>query len=436
MISHSDYIFIISSYFLAALSIFIFIKYNFSNQLLKGYYVFLSPLIYIHIFIFTFFGSIIAIFLTENITRLTYISEESISVYQFFVTYSTLILFLILIPFLNKKNTHSPNFISYIKNSSTLSSTKIIFLLLVISIYVTFKYIYYFDHSPIITSLLYNNNLLAESLRFEIQTKKIITDIPYFSKMIEILSFYIVITSYIQFRIYKENHFMIIFLISVIFTGANFLFDLQKAPLILLVLSLLLVETAISNNKKIIYTLVGISIITLIVIYSLFSKIDSTYLTSFISILDRTLIGQNQGFYYIYDYLPINYNNFSNWISSNNFIHADQEVIRHMKIYAGNPNIVNTNTYYLAEAWYSFGMIGLIFTPIIISFSILIVLLIVNYLLRYNYFLFFPLALYTFLSIPITRSFYQMITFKYFIYIIFFGVIPIYIFNKINLRKA
>ncbi|WP_160317087.1 hypothetical protein, partial [Trabulsiella odontotermitis] len=86
--------------------------------------------------------------------------------------------------------------------------------------------------------------------------------------------------------------------------------------------------------------------------------------------VDRFVLGQNQGFYHIINSIKPDE---KYWFTGFFFVEqfgiipsrADMDVIPYT-IYAGS-DIVNVNSYYMGEAWSMFGVMGLLFSPVIVA---------------------------------------------------------------------
>ncbi|MCG3864090.1 MULTISPECIES: hypothetical protein [unclassified Photobacterium] len=415
------------------LTFVIFRDANKKFNVLNGFYSYLTPLLFIQIGVFTYIGSYVAFFFKDNIGRLYEINYSTISLSLLYITYSVLVLVSILsfyFYFINKSNSKKNTTVyNLTKEMCLLNKTQIYSIFIIVLLYVFYKYAFNYNNSPIIAMLSGMPERAAE-LRFLIQTHQISVDVKYLSKLVEIFGFYLV--SYLYINVILFRQYFKTFLLSFFLVSLNIVYDGQKAPLILLMLSLLLIRYIYTKKIKEL-AMLSIAVVVLLLVMNLLASGSSSILSIVFTILDRTFIGQNQGLYYILQYLPVNHKDFFDWLINSNYIPVDREVIPFIGFYAGNNAIVNVNTYYLAEAWYAFGIYGILISPVIASLFIIFYMYIMDHFLRRNYLLYFPFAFFISLSFPISRSFYQILDFKYFLYVFVFGIIPFY--TLISLKR-
>lgn len=409
-------------------------------RIFTGWYSYTQPFFVLQLLLLTYLGIYIAFFMKDFFPRLNDVSYESIAIFMLAITYSVfvLILFFILYFELTKKN-NCARYCSvrelFFASKSILTTKQLSYILFFIFCYISYKYYFFYSKSPLFF-LLSGDPLKAAESRYLIQTGVVSVDVKYLSKVVEILGFYSVIYTFILYKIFDKKVYLTYFLLFFVLVCSNLVFDAQKAPIIIIV-SCLFFVTIVIDNKVRYFFYFTLLISFLVVLISYLSSSDESFnFNIFLSVIDRVLIGQNQGMYYIYDYLNVNYYDVFSWLSDDAFKPADKLVIKFMDFYAGNSNIVNVNTYFMGEAWYSMGWFGLILSPFIISFVFLLFLLIFDYLLCKNYLLYFPLAIYTASIIPISRSFYQVISMKFILYVLIFGVLPIYLVSLLRLRDT
>ncbi|MFB2684878.1 hypothetical protein ACE02B_06615 [Shewanella mangrovisoli] len=440
MFEYASIFFLFLSVTFSMFTVAIYRFYKKRLRIFGGWYTYTQPFFVLQLFLLTYLGIYIAFFMKSLFPRLSYISYESIAVFMLAISYSVFIILLAFIFYFELTKGKVTSFRQkytirelFLCSAKTLSVNQLFFILFIIFCYVFYKYYFFYSISPFFY-LISGEPIMAAQSRYLIQTGALSVDVKYLSKVVEILGFYSVIYTFILYKIFGRKIYIYLFLGFISLVCFNLVFDAQKAPLIIIVSCLFFVSIAIENKLKyFLYFSLLISFLLILISY-LSSDTDGFNFNIIISIVDRVLIGQNQGMYYIYDYLNVNYYDIFSWLANDGFEPADRLVVKFMDFYRGNPNIVNVNTYFIGEAWYSMGWVGLVISPFIVSFVFLLFLLIFDYLLCRNYLLYFPLAIYTASIIPISRSFYQIISFKFMFYVVIFGVIPIAIISMLKVR--
>jgi len=161
-------------------------------------------------------------------------------------------------------------------------------------------------------------------------------------------------------------------------------------------------------------------------------------LNALLYIIDRTIFGQNQAMYFLYQYYDPNLKGvladfyFSSKLGLNS-IKPDEYILSY--IYNNTNNLVNANTYYLGESWSFFGYYGLFFMPFFVSFNIVMYAFLFIKLFKYNYLIFWVAALIFFTTLPVDQSLQFIIYQKYLLYFIFFFIIPIVMILTISKIK-
>jgi hypothetical protein len=435
-----EYILFSISLIFSLATLFLFKIYSKKLSLVGGWYSYTLPFFVLQIFTLTYLGSFIAFFMKSSFLRLEQVSYESISIFMAAISYSIFVLFFVFILYVDlswKKKIGTgytnKNIKSLFNKSRMLTDLQLVFIFLLLFVYIAYKYFSFYYQSPLYF-LISGEVLKAAEARYLIQTGINSVDIKYVSKVIEILGFYLVLYTFILYKIKGNKYYLYSFLLSLALVCSNLIFDAQKAPLVIIFSCLFFVSVSIQRKFTSVIIFILLILSSIIFVSYISSDNESFNFDIIISVLDRAFIGQNQGMYYIFDYLNVTYNDIIEWLTSDNYTPADQLVVSHMDFYAGNPNIVNVNTYYLGEAWFSFGWVGLLLAPIIVSFVFILFLASFDYLLSKNFSLYFPLALYTASTIPLSRSFYQMISLKFLIYVVLFGVVPLFFIDKLRLN--
>ncbi len=189
--------------------------------------------------------------------------------------------------------------------------------------------------------------------------------------------------SYVFLKQYKTKFFKIIFFINFIATSFLFIYDTQKAPILIFLLGFLIVKVLVSGKLKII-ELFLISITALIVIIVLYIYIGGLKLSSLLrfdnTIMYRIFIGQISGYFLSLEWFPeiIKQNTSFIGIPSNILKILDLPNIESARLLMMhfNPEGVKSgiagliNSYYLGEAWANYGYVGLLISPVIVGFVI------------------------------------------------------------------
>jgi len=394
----------------------------------------LVPLMMYKLLFTVWLGTILTYFNFEISQRLNIITIDIKEIIFYIVTYSLFILYIFFYFIIKKKHNikrerNSFYESKYDKRHIRLSITIIVFL----SIYILYLFIFDMNKLPIIYAL--NGDFLhAQLLRMQIQTHTIQIGIVYLSKVVFFQSLFLPIFLFIKLLTSKRKIFYFLFFISLAYSSFLLVLDMQKSYIILL---LLLLSFIYLYFRGINIKLFLISISLLIAISSIISMVmvkDNNY-EGLLYILDRIIFGQNQGMYYMLQfYEPSTKAALSDFYFSSSlgldYVKPDEFILKY--IYADITNLVNANTYYIGESWSYYGAYGLLFTPFIIVFILILYYLFFIKLAKYDFVLYSSLGLIFFSTLPIDQSLQFIIYQKYFLYFLFFAIIPLYFFRKIN----
>lgn len=395
---------------------------------------FLVPFIGYKIIFTTWLGTFLTFFNIEISQRLEFITDETKEIIFYFTTYSILILIIFLFFFVKKNSKHKRIYASeaqYIKFS--------IYILIIIIFYSAYILLIDSNKLPIIY-LIKGDLIQAANIRMLIQTHEITIGIEYLSKIIFYMNLFLPIFLLVKLLNSPKKIYKYLFITSLFLSFFNLTLDLQKSYVLILVLLLFFVYIYLRgvNIKLILYTVIC-SIILLLLIAFIMDKADS--LNSFFYVIDRTVFGQNQAMYYLYQYYEPNLKGvFSDFYFSSKIgldeIKPDEYILDY--IYKDIVNLVNANTYYLGESWSYFGYFGLFFFPLIVSINIVGYAFLFYKLFSYDYLIFWTTALLFFTIIPIDQSLQFIIYQKFLLYFLLFCIVPLIcllVISKIQWRR-
>jgi len=247
------------------------------------------------------------------------------------------------------------------------------------------------------------------------------------------LVFFTIFQSYYVFYIYnrleyKKLSIYLVMILSVILAIFQSLYEVQKAPLIYLMIGLLFIRY-IHKPKIIVNIFYALGIVALVIF--LVSYVLGVDLNSAVDgALDRTFLGQNQGFYNIIQHI---HPDPKYWFQDLYFAgtlglnpsRADVDVIPY--IYGDRDDIVNVNSYFLGQAWSMFGEVGLIISPIIVGAAISLYIIVLDRLIKIDNTLFIPFMIFFIPSIMLNQSFTYFLYGKYFL----LSLINVFVFYMI-----
>lgn len=392
---------------------------------------FLIPFIGYKIIFTVWVGSFLTFLNIEISARLDSITEETKEIIFYFTSYSIFILILMIFLFV-KKN------IKYQKKYSTESVYKKFSIYLILIIIFYSLYILLIERNKLPILHLINGDLIqAAYVRMLIQTHEIKIGILYLSKFIFYMNLFLPIFLLIKLLESSENIYKYLFIISLLLSFFNLTLDLQKSYVMILILLLFFVYVYIKGvNMRLILYIILVSVGISYLISFIMGKED--LLSALLYIIDRTVFGQNQAMYFLYQYYEPNLEGvladfyFSSTLGLDN-IKPDEYILSYL--YDNIDNLVNVNTYYLGESWSFFSYYGLFFMPFFVSFNIIMYAFLFNKLFKYDYLIFWVVALVFFATLPIDQSLQFIIYQKYLLYFLFFFIIPIFMILTISKIK-
>jgi hypothetical protein len=393
----------------------------------KANYI-LFPFLIFKIFTITFLGTFLTYLGFEITPRLSGITNETKNIVFYTSCYSIIILIIVFYLLIYKvDHTKINNIKKYDYKNFSIN-------LLVIQIFYTL-YILLVDFKKLPYYYLIHGDLIqAAMIRMQIQTHAITIGIPYINKFIFFLSLFLPAFLFFNYLLSKNAFYLKLFILALILSLFNLSIDLEKSYFMLEFLILLFIYLYLKKvNYKLVFLLFIIILFFSYIILFLMNK-DSIY-AALMYIFDRLIFGQNQGLYYLYQYYDPNLKGLFSDFYFSSYLGLSEEkpdVYILGYIYNNLSHLVNANTYYLGESWAFFGWYGVLFCPFIVSINLVLYYYCFLFLMRYNQAIFFISGLIFFLTIPIDQSLQFIIYQKYFLYFIFFQILPFILLFKIS----
>lgn len=391
----------------------------------------LALFFYCNIFIFSFPGVVLISFLDYSSWRYDFLSKSFKLEIGLWYLYS--VICLVMIVFFSAKALKIKNikrrYKCYIdkRQFETFSNS----LILLSVLYIVFLYCKT-PNNPFFLAIS-GNVIESYSMRVEIQNNYSQYQIAYLTDIMTwIVKYQFIYILYVKYTSAVPVTFkrLVLSFAPVVFV---LLFDMQKAPIIIYGLVCCFFIYSCTGRWKIIFYSVIITLLLLIVVYSLTTDYDINII--FGSMIDRLFLGQNQGFYSIINYIIPDQKYWAQGLPFSSIFgfsqeRADVDVLPYLYGINQVNNMVNTNSYYLGQAWSMFGYIGLIISPIFVGVSISIYLKILDILLSINTSVFLPLSFLIIISFQINQSFTYFIYPKHMYFpLIFIAPLLIIIFN-------
>ncbi|MEO3991186.1 hypothetical protein [Pseudocitrobacter cyperus] len=368
----------------------------------------------------TLSGVIFAPFFLTVSPRFEGISLQTSILITLFTVYSILIL---LVPFIFSRKSNTRN------NGIDIREKTVVTVLFVLSLcYLVLRMIAFYKLTPLFAALQ-GDLLQAARLRQMTQLKENNIDFPYIGAVFKSFS---IVCVYYYFIIFLRFRICIIqFIIAFMACAISLTLDLQKAPVFLMLINMLLIYVYYHkvNIKVLAFSIILIAGLTLCVVFITGS--DNPF-DSFVSIFDRVIFGQNQGMYYMLEFLSPTtdgffYNFYFSSLDSVAILPPNIRVIDFIPYYWGNATLVNVNTFIVGDAWSFFGWAGMIVSPIICALIFWLQMYCFERMKKYGHILFTSLAISFFSFYPVNRSLAEILTLKYFLHYICFAMIPIFI---------
>lgn len=294
-------------------------------------------------------------------------------------------------------------------------------------IYVAIKIVVFYKLSPLYLAALGQLEDAALA-RAAIQKGDISVDIPYLGKIFYFLAFYLTLTALILVHNNKEAKLKLVSVI--VLASLQLTFDGQKASLFLLFMMVTITYFILSKSFLKLFLLF---FSFMLIAGSLYSFMMSGGGNPLLRALDRSIFGQAQGMYYIMEYYEPQLTGIFSDLPFSHLLglkelKPDEWIIPY--IYSDSAHVVNSNTYIVGEMWAYAGDVGIFVFSFIVLFCLISYLLFFKWLYSFNRVIYWPIAMIFFSMLPINQSLQFIIYQKYFLYILFFLVIPISIVHK------
>ncbi|MEL0609337.1 hypothetical protein [Vibrio echinoideorum] len=358
--------------------------------------------IILQIFIFSFPGVIAVSFLSYDSFRYEVIEDIKKFEIGIWYLYSIIVIlfFLFLFIYFFKVKSFKPKLGIIDKHFDYVLLSKVMVLLALAFLILK---IYFQGETPLLL-LFKGQPVEAYLLRVEMQRNSSSIRVPYIDTFIELLFVYqflfVVYLSFIgvrlKFLLKGISFFIALYALT---------YDLQKAPFAILLLVVSFMALSIRGNFSQFLRLLFLVAITLFGFYFFIMDMDTTIILE--RILERAFLAQNQGFYHIINSIEPNEKYlFHGFYMINKFgvypERADVDIIP--LIYGSNTDIVNSNSYFLGQAWSMFGYWGLVFSPIIVSISVFAYIKLFDVLIASFPVVFIPYAFYILPSMQLNQS--------------------------------
>lgn len=259
--------------------------------------------------------------------------------------------------------------------------------------------------------------------------------LPYVKQFIELI---VMVQGYLGFYVYlnseKKRSLFIYMVLSTLICIWESFYGGQKAPILLYFIGLVFMYS--SKNK------INSRVILLSFLLPVFSLYIFTIVTeldldeAFMSMINRVFLGQNQGFYNIIALItPSEKYHFEAMPLIGRFgldpSRADVDILP--MIYGNRVDLVNSNSYYLGQAWSMYGYWGLLLSPFIVGLTIFSTIKVLDYIIPLSPIV-IPFTFYMIFDLRINQSFTYFLFGKVIILNIIFLVIVCFIFRVFNSR--
>lgn len=384
-------------------------------------------LIVFNIFFTSWLSTVLVVFFPDISSRLDGFNKDIIYNVYYMTSFSVIIIFMGIFSyffFFDNKRISLHNQADVNEAINVINPLSVLF-----SIYCLAKFILFYQQSPLYFFALGDYTQAALS-RAAIQKGDVFVDIPYIGKVFYFLCFYITISTMILVSNNQASRKRLLFI--VVISSIQLTFDGQKAHLFLLFMMMGVTYFLLSKSVLKIFLFLIIFIFTTGLIYSTMMSGDGN---AFLRMLDRSIFGQAQGMYYIMQYykpqltgvfsdLP-----FSHLLGLKE-LKPDEWIVPY--IYSDSGHVINSNTFIVGEMWAYAGEIGVYLFSSFTLFSLLVYLIFFRWLTSLNSIIYWPISLIFFSTLPINQSLQFIIYQKYFLYVLFFLVTPIYIVSALK----
>ena len=255
-------------------------------------------------------------------------------------------------------------------------------ILLLLSALTVFYYLFVLPESPLLLAL---KGKVAEAylLRVEYQNNFGKYNPKYITPVINFLmtfQFFYIFYCFLKHKVVGKKTLVISFVFSAVFLSLNII----KSKVLFLILIAAFMYLAFTGRyKNFLYLILFFTVVLVLsYVFTMESDIDGL----FSIIYERVFIAQNQGFYHMINSIePSSKYQWEGMFFINRFgiypEHADVDVLPY--IYNNYTNIVNSNSYFLGQAWSMFGTVGLIISPFCVGFFIYTVVKIIDKIIGY-----------------------------------------------------
>lgn len=384
-------------------------------------------LITFNIFFTSWLSTVLVVFFPDISSRLGGFNKDIIYNVYYMTSFSVIIIFMGIFAyffFFDNKRISLHNQADVNEAVNVINPLSVLF-----SIYCLAKFILFYQQSPLYFFALGDYTQAALS-RAAIQKGDIFVDIPYIGKVFYFLCFYITISTMILVSNNQASRKRLFFIVAI--SSIQLTFDGQKAHLFLLFMMMGVTYFLLSKSVLKIFLFLIIFIFTTGLIYSTMMSGDGN---AFLRILDRSIFGQAQGMYYIMQYykpqltgvfsdLP-----FSHLLGLKE-LKPDEWIVPY--IYSDSGHVINSNTFIVGEMWAYAGEFGVYLFSFFTLFSLLVYLMFFRWLTSLNSIIYWPISLIFFSTLPINQSLQFIIYQKYFLYVLFFLIAPIYVVGALK----
>lgn len=409
--------------------LFLLVFYLVKSTISDGF-LFSAPLIFYQLIFSTFIGVLLVYLSFLEPIRLESISDDTKETVFVFVFYSVMIILIGYCLFIKFFSINSAllRYDINVDEIKTLIRVGIFF----IGFYTLFKFVLNYSVSPLV-SLIKGDFVNAALLRAAIQKRELSVDLAYIGKIAYLFCFYLPIASLYTYLGTKNKVFIKYFIISLIISVPNLMFDIQKAPMLILVMGFFFAYIQFYRASVSMIIKLSLLMLFLILFYGFFMGKEGGLNEVVISIMDRLLVGQNQGMYYFYQYYPPSLQGVFSDLPFSELLGVrepkpDELILPY--IYKDLTNLVNSNTFFIGEAWAFFSWEGVFIVPWIVVLILSFYLYFFRFLIIKNHYIWWPASLVFFATIPINQSLQFILYQKYFFYFLFFLIIPIIFIKK------
>ena len=228
----------------------------------------------------------------------------------------------------------------------------------------------------------------------------------------------------------------IVFIGSVFLAFIYYMYDLQKAPVFLFIFGLMFIYSfhrGLSWKLLLILFILTMALLSINAFYFNLTAFEDIFLL-IEKVGNRLFIRQNQGMYYIVEFISPSAEYLKNGAIFSSFVFSDVPESADatvMKIMYGDiESNVNMNTYFLGQAYSIAGILGIAFSSVVIGSHLCIYLIIFKKLYKINIAFFMPLSVVFYLFfVPINQGFNSFLYGRNVIFFVVFGLIIYFLYS-------